>query len=147
MKRDADPLGYGGKNEKHAKSGLSVVAGGIFERNAGMNSTIAPSTANALDGVAPEYLDLVRRACDAYCKQCEKAKQASGDHSRQVRAGITKAIETHRRQMGKKKPHERTSYLMKHLEANPGKFGLKTAPDSELVKRLIDAAFPVIPDL
>gem|GEM_PF-4265560 len=111
-----------------------------------MNTT-APSTDNALDGVAPEHIDLVRRACNAYSKQCEKAKQASGDHSRQVRAGINKAIGIFHIKLGKLKRHRRTTYLMQRLEANPGKFDLKTAPDRELVKQLIDAAFPTVPDL
>lgn len=104
-------------------------------------STTSSSTANALDGVPPEHIDLVRKACDAYSKQRDKAQQATNAHSQQVRAGIANAIETHRLQLETLQHRNRTSFLMLRFQANPAKYGLKQAPDRETVKLLIDATF------
>lgn len=110
-------------------------------------STISSSTANALDGVPPEHKALVTKACNAYCKQRDKALEASYAHSQQVSDGITLAIEAHRLQLEVLPHRNRTSFLMERLQANFKKFGLKQTPDRETVKPLIDAAFEIDADL
>jgi hypothetical protein len=98
-------------------------------------------TNRLIDLMPPEHAALVRRACDAYGKQCAKAKDASGAHSQQVSDGIKQAITIHRHQLEVLAHHNRTSYLMVRLGANPAKYGLKQVPDRETVKAIIDIAF------
>lgn len=109
-----------------------------------MTSTTALSTEETnrlIDLMPPEHAALARKACDSYQKACAKAAKATSAHSNQVRAGITQAIELHRKQLAVLAHYNRTSYLMKRLQANPVKYGLNQTPDRETVKSLIDAEF------
>jgi hypothetical protein len=99
-----------------------------------------------IDAMPPEHAVLVRRACDAYSKQCAKALQGTAAHSNKVRTGIANAIKIHRHQLEVLPHHGRTSFLMKRLEVNPVKYGLKQTPDRDLVKTLMDEVFKIDPD-
>lgn len=98
-------------------------------------------TNRLIDLMPPEHAALVRKACNTHQKACKKALQATTAHSQRVSTGITQAIELHRKQLEVLAHHNRTSYLMARLQANPTKYGLAQTPDRETVKKLIDADF------
>jgi hypothetical protein len=100
-----------------------------------MTSTTASSTANALDGVPPEHIDLVRKACDAYSKACKKAQAMRDARTAQCEALVIAAIQAKRARLEKEKRHKWTSILI-------GYFHMKNIQiDEETVRRIVKS-FP-----
>lgn len=101
-----------------------------------MTSTTSPSTANALDGVAPEHIDLVRRACDSYGKACAKAQRMRDAKTAKCEAKVLTAIHAKRARLEIEPRHNWTSILMEYY------FDLKAIKiDEETVRRVVKS-FP-----
>ena len=109
-----------------------------------MSTTIeSTSETDRLVALLPEpHRTLVLDCLNARSKRKAHALRNTQARSEAIRAGIIKAIEHHRCQLDVLGPHGRTSFLLKRMQADPGKYGMEKAPDSEVLRTTIDKYMP-----